>query len=155
MGIFIIEVMNKKKDEDIFGKEIKKNIKELGIFSVKEVRVSDLYKFCGNLTEDDIKEIAENVMIDKVSQTYKIYKEREGKKGYIVVEVWYKKGVTDTTAETTKYAVSDYGIKKKFEVATGKKYYLKGEFKEGEIKNICERILSNTLIQDYLIIKNG
>jgi len=154
MGTFIIEVMNKKKEEDIFGKEIEKNIKELGIFSVKEVNVSDLYKFSGKLNEIDIKEIAENVIIDRVSQKYKIYRNREKKKGYIVIEVWYKKGVTDTVAETTKYAVSDYGIKKEFEVATGKKYYLKGEFSEKEIKDICERILSNPLIQDYFVIKN-
>lgn len=152
MESFVIEVIN--KGEDIFGKEVEKNIKELGIFSIEKVRVSDLYKFTGNLSKEEIKKIAEDVIIDKVSNKYKIYKKRKGEKGYIIVDVWYKKGVTDTVAETTKYAVFDYGIKKKFEVLTGKKYYLKGKFTESQIKDICEKILSNTLIQDYFIIKS-
>lgn len=148
---FIVEIFYKKNIVDAFGSEVKKNIEEMGMRNVEKVNVSDLYLFEGNIGEKEVKEIAENILFDRVSQKYSLNRKLSGKKNLWIVDVWYKKGVTDLVAETTKKAISDYGIKKEINVSTGKKYYIYGNFTEKEIKIICDRMLYNSLIQDYEI----
>ncbi|MCM8778068.1 MAG: phosphoribosylformylglycinamidine synthase subunit PurS, partial [Candidatus Omnitrophica bacterium] len=70
----------------------------------------------------------------------------------IVVDVFYKKGVTDAVAETVDIAVKDAGIKKDVKISTGKRYYIKGDLTKKEIELICEKVLANRLVQDYVII---
>jgi len=117
------------------------------------VKVSDLYSFEGNINLKEVKEIAENILLDRVSQRYFAAKKSMKKGNAWIVEVWYKKGVTDPVAETTKKAICDYGLKKEINISTGKKYYIYGNFNKNQIKNICERLLVNSLIHNYEIQK--
>ncbi|MCM8829798.1 MAG: phosphoribosylformylglycinamidine synthase subunit PurS [Candidatus Omnitrophica bacterium] len=153
--IYKIEVCNKKGIPDAFGLDVMKNIRETGIVKVKDVTTSDLYCFQGDISLEDIKRIADDVLLDKVIQEYIIREEDRGDfedKGYgIVVDVFYKKGVTDAVAETVAVAVKDAGIKKDVKISTGKRYYIKGELTKKEIELICEKVLANRLVQDYVI----
>lgn len=148
---YIIEIFYKENVFDAFGNETKKGLEEMGIYDVKKVNVSDLYAFDGNIEIKEIKEIAENILLDRVSQKYSINTETTKEKNLYLVEVWYKKGVTDMVAETTKKAISDYGLKKDINISTGKKYYIYCSLKQTEIKKICVRLLANPLIHDYKI----
>ncbi len=67
------------------------------------------------------------------------------------VEVWPKKGVTDTVAESTRKGIWDMGIKGVKKVRTGKKYLLFGPLSSKEIETICQRLLANKVIQNYSV----
>lgn len=148
---WIVEIFKKKIIPDVFGNEIKKSIQEIGIKNISNVKVSNLYKISGEFEKQTLKKIVEELLIDNVSERYRIYKKSQKKKGCIVVEVWLKEGVADPVGETAKRTIIESGILKELKVNSGKKYYLKGKFKKQEIVEICERILANTLIQDYKI----
>jgi len=150
---FIVEIFYKSNIFDAFGHQIEKSIEEIGIKGVKKVKVSDLYSFDGNIILKEVKEIAENILFDRVAQRYSIGKRFLRRKNVWIVEVWYKKGVTDPVADTTKKAISDYGFKKEIDISTGKKYYIYGDFNKNQIKKICERLLANSLIHNYKIHK--
>ncbi|OIO37612.1 MAG: phosphoribosylformylglycinamidine synthase, purS protein [Candidatus Omnitrophica bacterium CG1_02_41_171] len=68
-----------------------------------------------------------------------------------MVEVWLKKGVTDTVAESAAKGIRDLGIKTIKNVKTGKKYLLFGSLSSKEIEIICQRLLVNKVIQNYFI----
>ncbi len=150
---FIVEIFYKSNIFDAFGHQIEKSIEEIGIKSIDKVKVSDLYSFDGDISLREVKEIAENVLVDKVSQKYSTGKEFLKKRNVWIVEVWFKKGVTDPVAETTKKAIYDYGLKKEVNVSTGKRYYIYGNFNKNQVKKICERLLVNSLIHNYKIEK--
>jgi len=151
MKSFTVEVFYKEGLFDAFGDQVKKSIEELGLSSVQDVRVSQLYKFEGEINKETIQKIANEILLDKISQEFSFSTKREKRKNVWAIEVWYKKGVTDATAETTTRAIKDLGIKNKIQVATGTKYVLKGKLKKEEIETICQKILANILIQDYFI----
>lgn len=148
---FIVEIFYRKNIFDAFGHEVEKSIKEIGLERVEKVLVADLYCFEGNINPAMVREITEEVLLDNVSQQYCINRDSKKGKNLWIVEVWFKKGVTDMVAETTKKAINDYGITEEINVSTGKKYYIYGKLTEDEIIKISERILANTLIQNYLI----
>ena len=55
---------------DAAGEGLHKDIHDLGIPSLTEVRISHVYTFDGNLTEDQIKKIAEELLVDTITQEY-------------------------------------------------------------------------------------
>jgi len=148
----IIEVCNKKGVPDVFGQDVKKNIKEMGISGVENVFTSEIYRFESSSGYDKLRYIAENILVDAVIQEYFLDKTRkiEGK-GKFVIDVFYKNGVTDSVADTVKTAVKDAGIKTDMAVSTGKRYYLNGNLTEKDVETVCMKILVNPLIQNYSI----
>jgi len=150
MEKYIIEVFYKTGAFDPFGDEIRKSIEDLGIFSVKEVKVAQLYMFEGKIVnKKTLQKIAGEILIDKVLQEFSFSQKSKKRKDIWAVEVWHKKGVTDTVAETTLRAIKDIGIKIPLSISTGKKYLIKGNLKRETVEIICQRILANTLVQDY------
>ncbi|MCX7916694.1 MAG: phosphoribosylformylglycinamidine synthase subunit PurS [bacterium] len=150
---WIIEVFKKKNLPDIFGIDIKRSIEEIGIYNVEEVRVSNIYKIECIADKEKIKKITKELLIDNVSETFRIYKKIKIEKNCWIVEVFLKEGVTDPVGDTAKDTIIESGILKDVNVKTGKRYYIKGNLKEKEIKEICEKILANTLVQNYFIFK--
>jgi phosphoribosylformylglycinamidine synthase len=66
------------------------------------------------------------------------------------VDVWYKKGVTDTVSESVIKAVKDLGIEKEIKVKTGHRYRLYGKVSQTVLNNIAMKLLANTLVQEYI-----
>ncbi|MDD3726312.1 MAG: phosphoribosylformylglycinamidine synthase subunit PurS [Candidatus Ratteibacteria bacterium] len=151
---FLIEVCNKEGVPDIFGMDALKNIRETGLVGIEDIATADLYRFEGDISLEDIRKIAEDVLLDRVIQRYFIREEGTPvrKDGYsIVVDVFYKKGVTDAVADTVSIAIRDAGIKADVKTSTGKRYYIKGRLTKHNIELICEKVLANRLVQDYSI----
>lgn len=152
--VHIIEVCNKAGIPDVFGQEIKKSIAETGIRGVDSVLTSEIYRFEGVLRPDELDFIAEEILVDAVSQEYftdgtNIAVRRNG---YRAIDVFYKSGVTDSTAGTVLIALNDAGIKTEYSVSTGKRYYLRGALTEKDVETVCAKVLANSLIQEYSII---
>jgi len=152
---WIVEIFKKKNIFDVFGEEVKKSIKELGIFNIEEVKVSNLYKIEAKTDKKNISKIVKELLVDNVSEDYKIYKKGRKKKDYWIIEIYFKEGVTDPVGETARKTILESGILNEVDVKTGKKYYIKGNLKEKDIKEICEKILANTLIHNYIIFRKG
>ena len=63
-----IEVVDKPGIFDAVGQGVKKDIFDLGINSVKEVKFIQVYILEGNLTESQVIEICQELLTDKVAQ---------------------------------------------------------------------------------------
>ncbi len=148
----VIEVKLKEGMLDVLGLGIKSDIEGSGVQGVTEVKVSSLYKISGDINAEGLEEIARKVLADKVSEQFDLYRESSPPEGIEAVEVWYRQGVTDTVSETAEKAIKDAGFSIDFSVESGKKYYIKGMLAEGDLRAICEKVLSNPLIQEYKII---
>ncbi|MCM8766538.1 MAG: phosphoribosylformylglycinamidine synthase subunit PurS [Candidatus Omnitrophica bacterium] len=154
-NFWIIEIYKKKNIRDVFGQDIKKSIEEIGISGIEEVKVSNLYKIECKTNKKNVEKIAKELLIDKVSEDFSIYKKTRTKKDFWIIEIFLKDGVTDPVGETARNTIIESKILDQVVVKTGKKYYIKGKVNQFQIKEICEKILANTLIQNYFIFKKG
>lgn len=156
--IYKIEIALKNNVRDTHGENVRHDIKYLGVKHPPKVKYFPLYQIEGDLNLREINIIAKNLLIDPITQTCTIrfiseeYK-AEGKKQSPkhTVEVWYKHGVTDTVAESVVKAVGDLGVKKQINVKTGQKYLFESSISLPAVKLITERLLVNSLIQQYSI----
>jgi phosphoribosylformylglycinamidine (FGAM) synthase PurS component len=68
--VYRIEIKDKPTQFDAVGEGIKKDILDLGINSIKEVRFIQVYNIEGRLFETELKRICEDLLTDKISQDY-------------------------------------------------------------------------------------
>lgn len=153
--IYRIEIEDKESAYDSLGAQVKKEIKDLGITKVDEVRFNQVYIIKGKISRPQITRIARELLSDAVTQRYHILP--EGKtfphKGYKVIEIAYNPGVMDPVEASVIKAINDLGITTVEAVHTAKKYLIKGAVKQNQLKSISEKILYNKLIQH--VVKKG
>ena len=145
-----IELQDKEGIFDAVGSGIKKDIADLGISGVQEVRFSQAYFLDGSLSEAEAKKICEELLIDPVSQIYKIggvSKKIETSPFFHAVEIAYNPGVMDPREESILKGIADLKITSVRSVKTAKKYLIKGNLSQRQIKTISEKLLYNKLIQ--------
>ena len=154
-----IEVFLQKGTNDSEGEGIKNDIQDLGIKKVKRVKTAQIYLIEGKISQSQKKAICQDLLIDPLIQKYHIKTQHstlntQHSKCWIV-EVWFKKGVTDTVAESAAKGIRDMGIKGVKSVKTGRKYLVFGSLSSEEIETISQRLLANKVIENYSIQKNG
>jgi phosphoribosylformylglycinamidine synthase len=177
--MFEIEICTKKGFKNSHGKHVLFNISGIGIEGVTEVEYSPLYVIDGGITSAEAETIALELLSDKITETYTCHYEKQGVKeslkigssvgivvsetavcadstvrprsAFFAIEVWYKKGVTDTVSESVIKAVKDLGIEKEIKVKTGHKYYLYGKISQTVLNDIATKLLANTLVQEYVV----
>jgi phosphoribosylformylglycinamidine synthase II len=157
--------LRKGRDEGV-----KKDIEDLGISGVDSVEAVQVYIIEGNIRSSQIKNIAENLLSDPVTQEYALRSNpitdaevpesrrlSEGSRlirdkksadgGQFLVEVAYNAGVMDPVEESVRKGVFDLGIKSVASVRTAKKYIIKGKISESDLKTVSEKLLYNKVIQ--------
>jgi phosphoribosylformylglycinamidine synthase len=156
--MFAIEIFTKNSFKDSRGLRILADINLIGIKNVKKVNYCSLYIIEGNLLLSEAKMITSCLLSDNITESYTISKcntedsqFNEVSVSKAMIEVLYKKGVTDTVSDSVIKAVKDLGINKEIEVKTGSRYYLSGEFLRAILDNIACNLLANTLVQEYKI----
>ncbi|MBI5124290.1 MAG: phosphoribosylformylglycinamidine synthase subunit PurS, partial [Candidatus Omnitrophica bacterium] len=143
-----VEVKEKDGFYDAVGESVRKDIIDLGFKNrIREVKFVYVYLLEGGINEADIKKIAEELLVDPVTQDYSYKGSVCGEKGYRVVEIAYNAGVMDPVEESAKKAISDLGITGVHTVNTAKRYLLKGSLSKSEARAIAEKILYNKVIQ--------
>ena len=159
--VWIVEVGYKKHVTDPVGFMTKKDIDELGIQGVEDVRAISTYTILGEITEEDVKKVSEELLSDNQIQEYgyrgigvKKPLEHEHTKGW-VVEVGLKPGVMDAVGLSASSAIEILGIDTIKEIKTGNKYMLVGDISEEQVRKICQRLLVNNMIQFYRYQKIG
>jgi phosphoribosylformylglycinamidine synthase subunit PurSL len=145
-----IEVRLKTHLPDPAGRGLIKDVQDLGISGVTDVRVVDVYWLESNLSQDKLELVAGSLLADKVTQEY-WYGQNEGiddqARGYKIIEVAYNAGVTDPVKDSVMKAIRDMGIPNVRAVATAKKYLIRGEVGQIELDTIASRLLVNPIVQ--------
>jgi phosphoribosylformylglycinamidine synthase len=150
--MFKIDIFTKKGFKDSRGEHVLSDILGIGIKCVKKVDYSPFYIIDGDINKSEAKTVASELLSDKITEGFKvIYGSQEKKSKNPIIEVLYKKGVTDTVSESVVKAIKDLGITKGVKVKTGHKYYLHGNASQDVLNKIVVKLLANTLVQEYKI----
>jgi len=172
--MFKIEILTKKGFKNPRSEHVLSDICGIGVKDVTKVEYSPLYIIDGGISSVEAETIACELLSDRVTENYIVYLMQSGTERYCkvvsksategdfvsvpssdpnfsVIEVWYKKGVTDTVSESLVKAVKDLGIVKEIKVNTGHKYCLYGGVSRTILNIIATKLLANTLIQECKI----
>ncbi len=146
-----IEVSLKRHLPDARGLGLVRDIHDLGLTTVSNIHVLDIYWLDADLTPDELDLVCRRLLADEVTQDFR-YEQTTmpaGKIGadYHAVEVAYNAGVTDPVEETVMRAIQDLGIKDVSAVKIAKRYLIEGKLEEHELDIICRRLLVNPIIQ--------
>jgi len=148
--LFRIEVSVKASFPDPEGDRLEMDIRDIGITTVKQARVSDVYLLEGELDEAEVTKIGQELLADPVVEDFSWgegpLSRIEGGDAH-VIEVAYNPGVTDPVKESVGKAIRDLGIATVTSVKTARKYSLRGELSEETLQSICDKLLVNSLIQ--------
>ncbi len=132
---------------------IKKDIADLGLRGLEDVRIVQVYTIDGDLTAEQAQLIASQLLTDQITQEYDVCLAQEYKppaqktQNDHVVEIAYNNGVMDPVEESTLKGIRDLGIDSAKSVRTAKQYHLKGKISDSQHHLIVEKVLSNKLIQ--------
>jgi phosphoribosylformylglycinamidine synthase II len=146
-----VEVRLKSHLPDARGLGLVKDIHDLGITTVSDVRVVDIYWLDADLTRDELELICHRLLADSVTQDYSYQQssrfEGEIKRQFHTVEVAYNAGVTDPVEDSVLKAIRDLGVAGVRTVKTSKRYLIQGQLDKQQIEVICSRLLVNPIIQ--------
>ncbi len=157
-----------KKRDNIEGDNLTKDILDLGV-KVERCEVIQVYYLFGDSegvcksisqtpTEKEVQRIAEELLSDKVWETYKIIESKDTMHRASTnpqspvpdcqeVEIAYNPGVTDPVSASTFKGIQDLGIKCVQKVKTARKYLIWGSLTQEKLEFICNKLLLNPIIQ--------
>ncbi len=146
-----IEVALKSHLPDPAGSGLVKDILDLGISSVADARVIDVYWLNGKLTRPQMERIGGELLADPVTQDYwfENYPRPEDARdsAYHSLEVTYNAGVTDPVQASILKAIGDLGIREVKAVKTARRYLIKGKLTAEQLESIGNKLLVNPIIQ--------
>ncbi|MDD4875628.1 MAG: phosphoribosylformylglycinamidine synthase subunit PurL [Dehalococcoidales bacterium] len=152
-----VEIYLKSYLLDARGQSLVRDIYDLGITTVSNVRVVDIYWLDADLTLENLDLISGRLLADTVSQDYRhelnSQNEIEKSNDCHTVEVTYNPGVADPVEDTILKAVRDLGVEGVNGVKTAKRYIIKGQLNADQLETVCNRLLVNPIIQH--IVKPG
>ncbi|MDD5402625.1 MAG: phosphoribosylformylglycinamidine synthase subunit PurL, partial [Dehalococcoidales bacterium] len=144
-----VEVSIKPSLPDARGQGLVKDISDLGITSVADARIHDIYYIRGNVSSRDMETICFHALTDPLIHDYHIgagdYSQATG--GCHTYEVTYNPGVTDPIEESISKSICDLGITSATGIKTATRYELFGNPSEAELQMICARLLVNPIVQ--------
>jgi phosphoribosylformylglycinamidine synthase II len=142
-----VEVSVKPNLPDPHGEALKADIRDLGIGTIQQVRVGDVYLLEGDLSQRELEKVCKLLLADPVVEQYSIGEPHPTPPDAHAVEVAYNPGVMDPVEESVSKGIRDLGIKQVSSVKTAKRYYLWGQLSAGDIELISNKLLVNSVIQ--------
>ncbi len=153
-----IVVCPRRGRPDPRGAAIRSEAVELGLRRVADVRVDDIYVLYGDLSQQDARRVAAEILADPVVQEFTLSNGRGPargggslcRQGAHTICVFRKPGVMDPVALTTLKAMADIGIRTSA-VKTGKRYRIAGQVSRSDLRLITDEVLHNPAIEDAYI----
>jgi len=146
----LFEIGYKPGVTDPVGRGLKSDIAHLGLAKVSQVASAQLYKVLGKLSEEDRSRITNDLLCDPI-----LNEAREGtapgKSKAMVIDVWYKAGVTDAVGDSVRKGITDLGIRDVQDVRTGMRYHLQGVTQRAVAEKIALALLVNPLVHEMTI----
>jgi phosphoribosylformylglycinamidine (FGAM) synthase PurS component len=139
---------------DPVSKRVRWEIEDMGVKGVERVKVIQGFRLVGDLCEDRIKLLCEELLYDPIIQEYTYFLEGEHNiqlSGW-VIEVKYKPGVFDSLASSVLEASKIIGVDSLSSVETFTLYVLYGCLDYDKVELIARRCLANPIIHDYKIL---
>jgi len=149
--VYLIKISSKI---DIDNSPILQEIHSLGFKKINNVEIKKIYSLSGNVSKDKIIFITESLLVDNVSETYKIVSIKYTKylSTLTLVNIWYKPQVLDVESIYVMKGIRYLGFKNDIEVHSGKQVVFSPKVDKKTVSCIIEKIFMNPLIQYYEII---
>ncbi|MEM3071920.1 MAG: phosphoribosylformylglycinamidine synthase subunit PurS [Candidatus Bathyarchaeia archaeon] len=147
---WVVRVFYKEGFVDPLGEMARRDMRDLGVFDVREVTVMPTYIIKGSISRGSVEKACRELLADPVTQSYTINTPPKLEGGW-VVEVGLKPGVTDFVGESVKKGLVVIGISGVESVKTGATYLIKGAMREEELEFLCVKSIVNPLIHDFNI----
>ena len=162
-----IEVFTKGHFPDSVGNEIAAEVVHVGITSVDEIRMVQVYLVEGDLSGDDIGRICDELLTDGLTQDYicinglpgvpaggiKLGPKWQGNDAHSI-EVTRKQGVMDPVESTVIKGIKDLGLSVR-SVKTAKRFLIAGQITTDQLETIADKVLANKIIEDVFIDKDN
>jgi len=147
--LFRVEISIKDSFPDPRGEALQKDIRDLGITTIKQVRVSDIYLLAGSLGENELESICRELLADPIFQEYSYNRFNEvlPPPGSHIIEVAYNPGVIDPVEESVIKGIRDLYITTVESIRTARRYLLTGGLSDESLQYICDKLLVNSVIQ--------
>ncbi|MDR4505384.1 MAG: phosphoribosylformylglycinamidine synthase subunit PurL [Candidatus Scalindua sp.] len=155
-----IEVFTKREFPDVLGNEAKSEIENIGITSVDEIRIVQVYVLGGDLSKEEIRCICDELLTDQLTQGYIFEgstseKKMSGQKkeecsASYSVDVVRKRGVMDPVEATVMKGIKDLGLRVD-SVKTARRFLITGKLTVEQLETVADKILSNRTIEDVFI----
>jgi phosphoribosylformylglycinamidine synthase II len=150
--VYRIEVSVKEGFADPRSEGLQKDILDLGVKTVKRVKVSSVYLLDGKLDDKELLSVCHELLTDPIVEEYSTG-EKPAPPGARLVEVAYNPGVMDPVEDSVKKGIRDLGITTITAVRTAKKYLLWGDVSDDTLKSICDKLLVNSVVQHIVARK--
>jgi len=150
-----VEVTPKNAGLDSEGKDVLTNARDLHIKGLEEIRTGWIFMLDDDLTDEQVRLLADKLLSDPIEHLSAVLSGEEYAElipgAQWEVEVHYKPGVTDTTAESLARGAEDLGVEDLKEVHTGRIYWLFGDIASEDVERLSSGLLANGIVQDYSI----
>lgn len=126
----------------------------LGFKHLKQIQVHDLYFIEGQLSQEDLQQLALTLLTDPVTQSASWDElpasSLDPKTGSAILEVSLRPGVTDPVASGIVRASHELGIRAVQRAATGQRFEIEG-LNENDLERLAKQLLANSVIQHWKI----
>ncbi len=152
-----IVISPRRHELDAQGHALLRDVHEYGLPHVRRIDTSRLFFLQGRLPSQAVKQIAEHVLSDPITEMFS-YRQGGDDKGVLgsqsdaAAEVHLKGGVMDPVAQSTLGVLKDMGAPVDgLEISTGRLYRFQGIQQPEELDFIARKLLSNDCIEDVYL----
>lgn len=134
------------------GKDLADSIRRFLGLKIEKVQIVQLYRIYKNLSFEEIKRVAEHVLLDPIIEHTE---ERESEFDWSM-EIRLKPGLTDNLGLTAQISIEDFlgaPFASQEKVESGVRYLLKGDLTRSEVEKIGRELLANPLIEEIHVDK--
>jgi phosphoribosylformylglycinamidine synthase len=149
--IWEIEVRCRPGTRDGHGEDVLRQVRDLGLRSVKAVESSRLFYLETGADEAAVERIARELLADPVVEQYQIADGRpRAADPRPVIVVRRKPGVMDPVAISTVQAIADMGLAAQ-RCRTARKYCFSGRPTRADLERIAWAVLANDCVEDVVL----
>ncbi len=134
--------------------KIEKLFQELGFGKLECVKIAALYRLEGELSQSEAERISKEILRDSVAESFVVDPKPQDEKTFFV-DIWYKKGVTDSVGVSLLKAIKDIGINTVTQAAHGERILFhqtsdlnNSETLEKKVVQFVDQNLLNPLVQE-------
>lgn len=148
-----VEIQPVASEKDYEGQRVLASARSQGISGLKSVKAARTFLLQGNLTEQDARRAAEQLLVDPVTETYQVHE--LGKNGAVgsaaagssvCLNVLFHPGVTDSVAENAAQALNRLNINVT-NAATCRRYWVTGDLASAQMTQLTKKVLANDAIE--------
>ena len=141
-------VVRPRTDSDLRGHGTLADAQALGLSSLRSLELHNLFFVEGELSEADLRLLADELLSDPVAETYQWSQIEDGRNA---IEIALRPGVADPVAEQIVRSAKLAGVKGVERAATGQRYVLhsRSPLTPHDLDILARRLLANPVVQRY------